>query len=358
MGRARISKVEKEVLEKVDRIRRKVAGNQGKIALCMRKIVTGEHEGAIHYEDYIYLFEAGVVSGELIDKREETKTSGHLDLGVKLPVLREDPHISNLYYFSHDYAIPVRRKFVTSGIGINLFGFSPEDLKKFNKGEIDFSFLEVFGGLPCFPGYRKEVPYLSRFDLAVGDKEVTKVIEAENLASRDKIRDFFRLLKEPGELEKRVAEYDFGQRQNLARTLIQEVAGLCTFHDKILAMKAEVLTAKAGIDTDDEGRYPHVVWGDYEQIVDNYHNLEKQARVKATSIREIIEKAKEFDLTKLPGINGRASGFPAVVSTADYLAHVQGIVLPGAEGTIKVIDNHLEQERKRVEAQIKGEYSS
>ena len=195
--------LEEEVKKRVDEIEKKVSESQGQIALSARKIVTGKNVGcaAGTSYDYFYYTEAGIISGEL-EKVEQKNLSNMCEIDIT-PLIWT-PHGFHTYYYHPDFMIPVQRKLFSVRL-------CPEDLKKATKGEIRFG-REELEGRPDIFGYQKTVPYLENFDISIGDNEVRRFLQGPELFAESKIEWFFSLLKNPGEIEKVVEEYDFRQR--------------------------------------------------------------------------------------------------------------------------------------------------
>ena len=355
-----LAKQKREVDEGVGSLRKKVKEGQGQIALCLREIVTrGECLEGFMPETgtTTYYLETGIIDGGFEDLRGEERSAGNIFRGIEVRGIFDFdvPHLGD-YYFSHDFAIPVKRRLVSSrDLGLlGILNFNPETLKKSEKGRIDFGVSELFGNMSLLgSGFEKSPPYLGRFMLAIGDEEVRAVVEKEKIG-RQEIEDFFKLLKTPGEIERRVQEYDSGQRGDLARSLVQDVARLCLSRQGVLEIRGDVLKAKAYRETDDEGRYPYVEWDEFhKKDVEKYQGLRKGTMLVKSKIEKGLRQADEINLSVIGNIDGNDIGFPLGIAYVDWRQNIGGVVIPQTDSLLTEIDNYLASEHKRVEEEIK-----
>lgn len=325
-----VAKTKEELEEKVAEIKQKVSEHQGEIALSFREIITCRNDFSFPSSDYL---ETGVIDGEFVEDTPKIPQWIEIDY-----IIRDSRHFLPNYIFYPDLSIPVERKLTSRRRII----FSPEQLKKSERGMINFSSSEILEKREI-PGYQKSTPYLHSLFVLVGDGEVGEFLTEKR--GRADLEDFFRLMKKPGEIEKRIVDYDFEQRENLTRDLVQEVARLCLLDREVEDIEEKIMKAKNSTFRDQDGS-SYGTWSNAEQV--GMYKRFKPPILEATKkIEEMLKRAEEIDLKSHNSVVGNYIGFPNVVGVGDYLAYAEGHVLFGVKRRLENLDSHLKEEQKK-----------
>ncbi len=332
--------LENHAMQKVEEIRKKVSENQGDVVLCFRKFTTGTPGS--HYEDSLgyesgYI-ETGIISGDL--------RSSEVYQTMELSSIKIDfSGRNNNYPLFSSHKIPVKNKLVNGSLGGLNLNFSESALEKACEGGIAFGSHELSNPLRVLEllGYEKKFPRLDSIDFYFGDKEIRDSFQGKVLPR--KIDEFIKLMKTPGEIQRRVNDYRFEKRKNLAEELVIYVSDLLKVDRRIRGIEKDVLNSRLRMIWGQGERYED--WGGNKEEVIVYGGLKVSASGFLKKIKEKLEKSGEIKLIELPKISGEGLGFPAEVSSQEYLKNLENKVLPEVEGRLKKLNSHIREQRKK-----------
>lgn len=331
--------LEEQIEKRVEEIKRDISGKKGEIALIARQILAKVAETHYQNDDRFFYLEAGVVSGDLAVKTHDSFLDKSID--VSLGIL--DSGTSNReYYFIPDLAIPVQRKFVSGDIFHFSFNLDVEDLEKAKQGELEFSKLELLG-MRNIPGYQPTLPCLEKLEIIAGDEQVRR-FAVENTESPEKINRFFKLLKNPEEVDKTLDEHYKEARETLAKRLVINVAGIVSLDKEIESIQDEVLRAHLLKDME-QGGSTLTYWSNEE--AGKYWDLRENISRKLNQIESLLREADKSELIKHNRIDGRYIGFPAAISPEIYLKEVKEKIIPGIKSRISAINDYLRKQEEK-----------
>jgi len=328
--------------ERVGKFKQEVSDNQGKIILVYREFITGKPRG--HYEGvptdkYI---ETGIISGGLKENpgfEVEFKT-----ICLSMPL--SDSRTRNTYTYFSNLNIPVENKLAS-----HYLPFSIDDLRNIKRGEISIENSELIEQ-SGWKNVGKEPPYLTSFGAFIGDKNIKDFLKGGGIDysfigfNKGSIDDYFKLMKGPGEIQRRINNYDHKERGGLAEKLVSNVAKLWEINNSIKNLEDGVLKATCYESRDIDEKY--LDWGIYSENINNYKNLREQANSFLERVDDLLIKAMEIKLYKLEFIGAGQLGFPQNMSTKEYIKFLTQEV-PIIKSRIAKLDNHLSEQRKKAE---------
>jgi len=305
-----LEKAEKEINNKIEDLKQKVHVNQGKIILTSREIILRYEPHCFGCDsDSMNYVNTGIINGELKLGKEVNFES------IKSVGLMDSNHLIGDYSFMPEVQIPVKNKLRRTFPYFSL-DFMIEELEKFKEqgivgiGRLEFD-LGLQRGMRSTPGIN--MPYANNLEILIGEQEIQNF--AKDKIHKDKIDNFFNLIKNPREIENRIDQYYYDKRKNLAEELVQNTAQLSIFNNKIKKLEESVLKAKFIHYFSGEGEWDTLS----RDRVYEYRNLRKNSSRFFVGIKENFDEADKTQLIKLPEIDIRILGIPQTVKTKDFL---------------------------------------
>jgi len=342
---------EKKSKQRLESLNGEVSKNQGKPILCFREFVTGITEGNMPVP-HAYHVEAGVISGEVEDRGLVESIASMVCVDVSGGFL--DSSQSSTYGYTPQIVIPVKKKLNRTTLFSLSLDFRLEDLEKCEeKGDMEFAGRELAYGEGregrmdlSFTTERR--PYLERLELIIGRKEIEGLMK-EKACCRDADR-FFRLLTQEGEIEKEIrGTYDI-KRENLVKSLVQDVARLCMLDEKVQGIEADVLQAKMVLRSECGER-----WGEWSpdsskaavHLFEGHKGYGQEERNLLGVIRKKLEEGDKIELEEQPLFNFRVLGVLTSLSSKDYLSNLRDTFIPLIEGRLDKMEDYLRSGRKK-----------
>lgn len=336
-----IARTDEEVLEKVGELEKEVSKNQGQLVFSFREIVV-EKPSRGCFPRYIPTFdyaETGIINGELTQKPMDFEfdfESCRIPSGDMIFDSRDS--VGDYLYLPRLF-VPVDKR-LTSGRRFLLGLFSAQDLKQAKKGEIGFDRGEL-KQLQYISGYEKTLPYLRNFYFLIGKSDIREFLRGRRHS--EKIDDFLKLMEIPGEIERRVTEYDSEQRNRLSIILTQKVAKMASLKSEIGKVEEMVLDASYYLSGADEDGSKYFNWTNPEEV-DKYERLREQVIHLGKDIRKNLGEADKLGL-KNYDVDLKHVGAPVKVKGVEYLADVNSL-LDNVNTVLRELDSHLEEARR------------
>ena len=316
----------------VPSIDKKVQEKKGEAILSFREFLAiGETTGdfAPPSTERCNYYEGGIIQGSLQEK--EIKENLWLDIPTLFSYTNK-----SFYCSSTDYSIPVNRKingFLRFGNGFN---FKIEELENIEKGKILFSSFEL--GERSF--FDRDNPRLQKFSLLVGDEEVGKFLEEQNVRNSDK---FFKILKNPEYVRKRIENFHYDERKSFGESLSVTVRDVSQCFSEIKSLEESVLGAEYLVGREQNEGYAY--WD--RKSVGDYLSFRRDILEKIGSLNQQLEKGDQlYAKTNSPLINGKRIGFPCSITFPEYSKWVKEDLLPEINQKIEKIDKYLESKEK------------
>ncbi len=326
-----------EAKQKIRELSQEVSAKQGEVILVHRRIITAEarHDPRVKYvvapkPDSCHHVETGLIVGGLVDRTIPTENPN-------TTITLDD--IS--YSYSADIAVPVEHKLSKTSLHPFL-NFNVEDLRKSGTGlgEVAFGLREIIRLPGLSLDFMHIPPYLASIDILIGDEKVKDFYNGRNA-----VRDLFRLLKERGAIQIELEHYDKKQRELFTNDLLNNVTQLTVLDRQVEGLEPFVLNARLE-SWSDKGDSPDYFYGK-DSRVDEYLCLKKQISQLSSAVRASLENETMLASLKDYPIDGKAFGFPARVSCAEYVAYVRENILPFIDSRLQRINTYLKEEESR-----------
>ncbi len=329
--------LEKRLGEKIDELANIVVKKKGEVVLSYREIY-GEPRGrggiVPPMRDVFHHFELGVISGALVD-RIETSVITSLDLhGTNF-------ESSLSYPIFEQFGIPVLAKLTKTSSYVVDLDFNYDDLKRSKQGEICFGISEVFRDSisDVVLSSRRN---LGEFGLKIGDEEVSEFLKRYPLVDKS---DLFVLLKQPGEIERRVRAYEDKSRENMFADLVRSIARVSLLDKEVIDIEDVLLRATGAYWRDEDGEF--FEWDRLSRDeVPLYEKLHGQIIEHMSSVESILEKVADGSILDGVVVSGRPVGFPTNTRASVYLASVKE-TLSNIKGRLNRINAHLNEKKAR-----------
>ncbi|MDP3026372.1 MAG: hypothetical protein Q8N63_01595, partial [Nanoarchaeota archaeon] len=303
---------ENKINKKIEDLKQKVSINQGNIILTSREIILGEHNHCLgSFSDNMNYVETGIINGELnILKQDFSGMKSLKPIGGFF----DSNHPTGDYHYFPDVQIPVKNRLNRRNVFFGL-NFPVEDLEGFEETEIigierlEFD-LGLRRGLCSSPGI--DLPYLNSLEILIGEQEIRCFAKGKVL--QEQINDFLNLIKNPGEIKNRINQSNYNERKKLAEELVQNVARLSIFNNRIKMLEERLLNAKFHSYSNEGG------WDTLSRdSVYEYKSIMETARKLSKEVEKNFNDADKTQLINLPEIDMRILGIPQTVKTGDFL---------------------------------------
>jgi hypothetical protein len=315
-------KLDEETEKLIKPIREKVAANQGEIVFVYRDFITDREEegcfggGTTFYSNHI---QTGIITSPLSEKTEPEKF-WHVQV------------LSGMSWdFPINFAVPAKR-IVSAQCGgeVPRFQLRDQQLASASDGEIPFGFYDFYcqGEGSSFSllgrlGMPVSYPKLKRFEVYVGDEEITRFAKqfGEGRVDLEKVREFVGLVKNEGEFSRRINEYQDGQAREIKNSLVRQVASLCLLEEGLIDIESlfERISRRG-------------YQGTHEGLTEKYRELRSKVNRALSDVQESLPRSKDLD--NEGQINGRIIGIPVTLDLRDYRSHVTNEVLPRVRGRL------------------------
>ncbi len=347
------SDAEKIADERVSKLEGVIAQSQGEIVLLHRNVYGGsKHTGGCYggtVSEYLSTYDLGIVNGGLKINKNTKKSETRIIEHIPSPDMFGP---SGTYYYQADFSFPLERKFESIG----LIHFTADELKDIAPGEVEFERGELVPELELFiPGYARKSPFLVEFGLFAGEKEIVSFIKEDPykilgmhfaLEPDKRIQEIFKMIKDPSEAQRIIAEDLFEKRNDLTGRLLGEVTSLTHIDTQLSQIKPEVMKIGFYYERDQDGsRDMYSSKGDLYSL---YLGLRREANEEMKTITSHLKEADSLGLGKEDfSISGETIGFPSKVSSKEYLSFVDVLLIPRVSAKISEMDKHLSEARKK-----------
>ncbi|HLC78398.1 MAG TPA: hypothetical protein VJH92_04695 [Candidatus Nanoarchaeia archaeon] len=332
---------DEKIGEKVAQLYEKVLHNRGEVMLTFRRVYLGTEPSSgdmIPPESYHGdAFETGVIDGEMVKGSAAGALSFWATRCSNFPII---------YYLMPDLLVPVKNKLEwhdsKNEFQRDMIDFPPRDLKDAKDGNILISSYELLERDDlCETLYPHTPPYLKKLEVLIGDDDIMNFakpfIDGHHL-KEENVRDFLHLMKTPGEIERMVEEGYIKERESLVWDLVRHVSNLNGFYRRALGMEERVL--RLSVDEVMEQRGVERCVSDGETYT-SYIDLSKQINASLKTINGLLDNGVKISLEKHPSMKGDAIGFPAEISTKDYLKYIQKDLLPKTKEILDKLGRHV-----------------
>ena len=321
----------------VELIGKKVQEKKGESILFVRDfLITGETTGDFSHpstEEMKY-YEGGNIQGPLLNQQDY----------LRLPSPALFFH-SDDYSLTTDCSIPVDRK-IYGFLGLdNGFHFNIKELEKIGEGNILFS---SYFELPYyinpsgpFSENHKANPRLQKFSILVGDEEVKEFLEVNKIKNSN---EFFKILKNPEDVRKRIEAFHYDERKSFGKSLLVNVSDISQCFSGIKSLEESVLGADYLV-----GRYQNEGYAYWDRkSVGDYNSFRRDILEKIGDLNQQLKEGDQlYAKTKSPLIDGRIIGFPRKISFSEYSQWIKEVLLPEINQKIERIDTYLNSKEKK-----------